>query len=62
MIAQTANSIIDQLNKMPNGDRIKRLLFLKLEEEISQTRFGIQQESTEEKENASYEVPESTKE
>jgi hypothetical protein len=42
MVANIANNIIFQLDQLPNGQQIKRLLFLKLEAELNATRCVIE--------------------
>lgn len=41
IIAPLVNNILDQINRQPAADRIKKLLFLKLEMELSQKRFIV---------------------
>lgn len=41
IVTPVVNHILEQINRQPDADRIKKLLFLKLETELSQKRCNI---------------------
>ncbi len=41
MVAQIVNNILTQINNQPNGQQIKKLLFLKLEAELNASRCSF---------------------